>query len=85
VEGLQSKINMTCSPQWCIQSVMSLAELKEQASALSLNEQAELAAYLAERLRRDDPAYRKELARLIDDHDPAHWVRWSDVKSSSGD
>ncbi len=62
---------------------MSLAELKEQAAALPPDEQAELAAYLAERLQRDDPAYRKELARLIDDTDPTHWVRWAEVKKSS--
>jgi len=58
---------------------MSLIELKEQAAALPPDEQAELAAYLTERLRRDDPAYRKELARLIDDPDPSNWVRWADV------
>jgi hypothetical protein len=63
---------------------MSLIELKEQASALPPDEQAELAAYLAERLRRDDPAYRKALAGLIDDRDPKHWVRWSDVKQQAG-
>ena len=64
---------------------MSLAELKEQAAALPSDEQAELAAYLAERLRRDDPAYRKELARLMDDRDPKNWVRWDDLKNKSAD
>ena len=64
---------------------MSLAELKEQAAALPPDEQAELAAYLAERLRRDDPAYRKELARLIDDSDPKNWMRWDDLKNESAD
>ncbi len=64
---------------------MSLAELKEQAAALPPDEQAELAAYLAERLRRDDPAYRKELARLIDDRDPKNWMRWDDLKNESAD
>jgi hypothetical protein len=62
---------------------MSLIELKEQASALPPDEQAELAAYLVDRLRRDDPAYRKELAQLIDDRHPKHWVRWVDVKKES--
>ena len=64
---------------------MSLAELKEQASALPPDEQAELAAFVAERLRRDDPAYRRELARLIDDCEPEHWRRWSDVKQEAKD
>lgn len=61
---------------------MSLVELKEQASVLPPDEQAELAAYLAERLRRNDPAYRKQLTRLIEDSDAKNWVRWSDVKQS---
>jgi hypothetical protein len=62
---------------------MSLAELKEQAAVLPPEEQAELAAFVAERLRRDDPAYRAELARLMDDRDPNHWQRWSEVKQTS--
>lgn len=62
---------------------MSLTELKEQVAALPPDEQAELAAYLGERLRRDDPEYRKELARLIDDRDPKNWVRWIDLKKES--
>ena len=62
---------------------MSLAELKEQAVALPPDEQAELAAYLAERLRRNDPAYRRELARLIDDADPTHWVRWDKIERTN--
>jgi hypothetical protein len=62
---------------------MSLAELKAQATVLPPEEQAELAAFVAERLRREDPAYRKELARLMDDRDPKHWQRWSEVKQES--
>jgi len=64
---------------------MSLTELKEQSIALPPEEQAELTAFVAERLRQDDPAYRKELARLIDDRSPAHWQRWSDVKKETRD
>ena len=62
---------------------MSLAELKEQAVVLPPEEQAELAAFVAERLRRDDPAYRKELTRLMDDRDPKHWQQWGDVKTET--
>lgn len=65
--------------------VMSLAELKEKAAALPVVEQAELSAYLAERLRQDDPTYRKELARLIDDRNPENWVRWDAVKKDTRD
>jgi hypothetical protein len=63
---------------------MSLAELKEQAAALPPDEQAELAAHISERLCRNDPAYRTQLAELIDDRDSKNWVRWADVKSDSG-
>ncbi len=59
---------------------MSLAELKERALALPMEEQVELACLLVDRFRRDDPAYRELLARLIDDRDPKRWVNWNDVK-----
>ena len=59
---------------------MSLAELKQQVSVLPEAEQAELSVFLAARLHRDDPAYREELARVIDDRDPSHWVRWSELR-----
>src|SRR6266536_2794340 len=59
---------------------MSLAEVKEQVLALPLEEQAEPACILVERFRRDDPAYQEMLARLIDDRDPNHWVKWDDLK-----
>jgi len=62
---------------------MSLAELKERASALPPEQQAELVAHLVEHLRRDDPEYRQELARFIDDRDAGNWVRWSDVKKQA--
>ncbi len=59
---------------------MSLAEVKEQAMALPVEEQAELACLLVERFRRDDPEYRERLARMIDDRDPNRWVKWDDLK-----
>ena len=62
---------------------MSLVELKEQAAGLSPEQQAELASYLVDRLRRDDPEYRRELRELIDDKEPKNWARWSDVKQRS--
>ncbi len=63
---------------------MSLLELKQQAAALPIEEQAELAAFLAQQLRRDDPAYKQQLTALLDDHDPQHWVRWDEVKKQAG-
>lgn len=60
---------------------MSLAEIKEQAASLPTEEQAELLSFLAARFRNQDPAYREEMARLIDDKDRANWVKLSDVKT----
>jgi hypothetical protein len=59
---------------------MSLAELKHKAAALPTEEQAELLSFLAERFRNHDPRYQEEMARLIDDKDPANWVKLSDLK-----
>ena len=59
---------------------MSLAELKREVAGLSPAEQAELVAYINDQLQLDDPAYRRELARLLDDQDRRNWVRWNDAK-----
>ena len=59
---------------------MSLTELKQQVAGLPESDKAELSVYLAAMLRRDDPAYREELSRLIDDRDAAHWVPWSELR-----
>jgi hypothetical protein len=59
---------------------MSLAELKAQALNLAEAEQAELLTFLAERLRRDDPEYRQDLARRIDDRDLANWIKWPELR-----
>jgi len=56
---------------------MSLAELKREVAGLSPAEQAELVAYINDQLQADDPAYRRELGRLLDDQDRRNWVRWS--------
>ncbi len=59
---------------------MSLAELKREVAGLSPAEQAELVAYINDQLQADDPAYRRELTRLLDDQDRRNWVRWNDAK-----
>ena len=59
---------------------MSLAELKREVAGLSPAEQAELVAYINDQLQPDDPAYRRELARLLDDQDRRNWVTWNDAK-----
>jgi len=58
---------------------MSLAELKREVAGLSPAQQAELVAYINDQLQSDDPAYRRELARLRDDQDRRNWVRWNDA------
>ena len=67
---------------WCADEgiTMSLAELKREVASLSPAEQAELVAYINDQLQPDDPAYRRELARLLDDQDRRNWVRWNDAK-----
>ena len=59
---------------------MSLAELKREVAGLAPAEQAELVAYINDQLQADDPAYRRELTRLLDDQDRRNWVRWNDAK-----
>ena len=54
---------------------MSLAEIKEKAAALPTGEQAELLSFLSERFRNQNPAYQQEMAKLIDDKNPANWVK----------
>ena len=59
---------------------MSLAELKREVAGLSPAEQAELVAYINDQLQSDDPDYRRELTRLLDDQDRRNWMSWNDAK-----
>jgi len=59
---------------------MSLAELKREVAGLSPAEQAELVAYINDQLQTDDPDYRRELTRLLDDQDRRNWMSWNDTK-----
>jgi len=59
---------------------MSLAELKREVAGLSPAEQAELVAYINDQLQTDDPDYRRELTRLLDDQDRRNWMSWNDAK-----
>jgi hypothetical protein len=79
------KIRNSNLPQWCAKfkpttKHMSLAELKEHVVTLTVEEQAELASFLSDRFRQNDPQYRELLARLIDDHNKDQWVKWDDLK-----
>ena len=59
---------------------MSLADLKREVAGLSPAEQAELVAYINDQLQTDDPDYRRELTRLLDDQDRRNWMSWNDTK-----
>lgn len=64
---------------------MSLAQLKDQAARLQLLEQRELIAYLISLQTEKDDDFKRELARKIDDHDPAHWVELDELKKRYAD
>jgi len=49
-------------------------DLKRELAALSTTEQAEVAAFLFQLRRRQDPDYQTTLRRRIDDKDPSHWL-----------
>jgi hypothetical protein len=53
---------------------MSMAELMRAVAGLPAEQQKELAAFLLHLRLRQDPEWRAEMARRIDDRDPAHWV-----------
>ncbi len=50
------------------------------AASLSTEQQNELAAFLLHLRLQQDPAWRTEMTRRIDDADPAHWTTLEDWK-----
>lgn len=59
---------------------MSLAQLKEEAAHLHPAEQRELIAFLVAQQTEKDEEFRNDLARKIDDNDPAHWLELDDLQ-----
>jgi hypothetical protein len=53
---------------------MSVTELKSELDRLSPEELRHITAYLLIRERMQDPEFREEMARKIDDNDPSHWI-----------
>lgn len=51
---------------------MSVMDLKRELTALSANEQAEVAAFLFQLRRRDNADYQTTIKRRLDDKDPSH-------------
>lgn len=59
---------------------MTFEQLKEQLSGLREDQQDQVAAYLVHLRNLREPGYREEMARRIDDQDPAHWVDLSELR-----
>lgn len=63
---------------------MSMAELMREVAALPQKRQNEMAAFLLHLRLQQDPAWRTEMARRIDDKNPKNWVRLEDLEKSLG-
>jgi hypothetical protein len=60
---------------------MSMAELMREVARLPAAQQNELAAFLLHLRLQQDPAWRSQMARRIDDGNPANWTALSVWKS----
>ena len=63
---------------------MSMAELMREVAALPKKRQNEMAAFLLHLRLQQDPAWRAEMTRRIDERNPKHWVRLEDMEKSLG-
>ena len=63
---------------------MSMAELMREVAALPQKRQNELAAFLLHLRLQQDPAWRTEMTRRIDDRNPKNWVRLEDLEKPLG-
>jgi hypothetical protein len=61
---------------------MSMAELMREVAGLSVKRQNELAAFLLHLRLQQDPAWRTEMTRRIDDRNPKNWVRLENLEKS---
>lgn len=57
---------------------MSMAELMRELAGLPPRQQHELAAYLLHLRLQQDPAWRTEMTRRMDDHSPENWIPLDD-------
>ena len=64
---------------------MSLAQLKDQATHLEIDEQRELIAFLIARQTEQDEDFKRILTEKIDDNDPSHWVELDDLRKRYSD
>ncbi len=63
---------------------MSMAELMREVAALPQKRQNEMAAFLLHLRLQQDPKWRTEMTRRIDDRSPKNWVRLEDLEKSLG-
>jgi len=62
---------------------MSTAELMRTVAGLPADQQNKLAAFLQRLRMRHDAAWRKEMARRLDDRRPGRWVSLGDWKKKA--
>lgn len=63
---------------------MSMADLMREVAALPQKRQNELAAFLLHLRLQQDPAWRTEMTRRIDDRNPKNWVRLETLEKALG-
>jgi hypothetical protein len=63
---------------------MSMAELMREVAALPQKRQNEMAAFLLHLRLQQDPAWRTEMTRRIDDKNPKNWVSLEDLEKTLG-
>jgi hypothetical protein len=59
---------------------MSLAEIKDQITEMSVEDRLEVAAFISHLNQVDDPAYQAELDRRLADMDQGHKSRLADLE-----
>jgi hypothetical protein len=59
---------------------MSFAEIKEAVEKLPAPKRRQLAAHLLALTRRSRAAFRREMARKIDDQNPARWISLAEAE-----
>ncbi len=59
---------------------MSFAELKSEVDRLSPEEVQKLKAYLTLKDRLNDPEFRQEISRKLNDPDPSRWLTLEEVE-----
>ena len=61
---------------------MNFAKIKKAVKNLPAAQQRQLAAHLLALTRRSRPAFRRELARKIDDRNPTHWISLDEAEGN---